>query len=186
MRKFKGTLILILVLSMAGHASTNKSTHSEPEDNEPKSWLYSYLKENKEEKNKVSDMIRSIHQGDVNNKMIMEFKNSPPLVRVFILSTMLANNTKTFYYLISTGKNNWMCDTLIEDIPDQEYLYPIFVPNSNDEYLDNIVDYCITSENTKTWSDFVVKNEPKLNHLAKPTFDKIRKEISIKSKRKGY
>lgn len=184
MKAYQTALTLTLLLNLSNHTRANDYTQSNSDTGEIKSWLYSYLAEHRTEKEKVSNLIRAIKQNNIDNEMLLQFKDSPPGVRAFVSEVILSKNIKTYYSLISTGKQNWMCRSVIENAPDQGPYYPILAHKSNNnEYLDDILGYCITPENAATWSSFVLKIEPKINLTAKPIFDEIRKAISLQHKK---
>lgn len=187
MKAFQTALTLTLLLNLSSHTRANDYKQSDSDTGEIKSWLYSYLAEHKTEKEKVSNLIRAITQNNIDNEMLLQFKDSPPGVRSFVSAAILMTDVKTYYSLISTGKQNWMCRSLIENAPDEGPFYPILVQKSNNnEYLDDILGYCITPENAATWSSFVLKIEPQINLTAKPIFDEIRKAISLQHEKSEY
>lgn len=94
---------------------------------------------------------------------------------------ILLHNAAIYYELIANNKQEWLCNSPIENSPTDDLYYPVFTHIQIDKNMAAILDYCITKNKAEKWSSFVSFIEPRVNYTAKPVLDKI-KEIVVKRK----
>jgi len=167
--------ILLMLLLISGHNVCRADTSdSITEIKETENWTMAYLMEHPEEKKKTAEFTEAIEQGAIKTEDVEYYKNKPAGLRSFIASAILRLNAKIFLPLVTHEKQEWLCDSLIENSQTDGWYYPVLTFSPKYQNMDAILDYCIMKNKVGKWSAFVSSVEPNINDSGKPVFDKIR------------
>lgn len=171
--------ILLMLLLIGGHNLCRADTSdSITEIKETENWTMAYLMKHPEEKKKTAELTEAIEQGAIKTEDVEYYKNKPAGLRSFIATVILRLNAKLFLPLVTHEKQEWLCDSLIENSQTDGWYYPVLTFSPKYQNMDAILDYCITKNKVGKWNAFVSYVEPNVNDSVKPVFDKIRSVIA--------
>ena len=165
-------VVLLLLLCCSNVYAVDKQ---KGENDEYRSWLFSYLLSHPEEKKYFSKIAHfTMSNGELTIADVNHYKFDNSGLREYAIGSIVGHRTEVFYSMITDGQQSWMCDVLLNKNPDND-IYPVLGFEPDDKNLVKILEVCITKENSERWRNFAATKESKYTVFVKPLFDAIRK-----------